>query len=89
MKVEYSHNNSGGEWWLTDENWQALEKAGWKVNWVKDDPDLIGVQEGRWLGALASSATREGLHLEAAIEEWDGNWSVQYRCRMPLLWAAA
>ena len=31
--VEYSHNNSGGHWWLTDDDWRELEKAGWKVEW--------------------------------------------------------
>lgn len=31
--VEYNSNNSGGSWWLTDENWKALEAAGWKVQW--------------------------------------------------------
>ena len=33
MKVEYSSNNSGGRWWLSDENWKDLEKAGWWVKW--------------------------------------------------------
>jgi len=33
MKVEYSSNNSGGAWWLKDEDWKALEAAGWKVVW--------------------------------------------------------
>jgi hypothetical protein len=31
--VEYDSNNSGGRWWLTDEDWKALEAAGWKVQW--------------------------------------------------------
>ncbi len=57
--VEYNSNNSGG-WWLNDNDWYALEKAGWKVEW----------REGRWLGALATRATREGLSEKAAIEEW-------------------
>ena len=29
----YSSNNSGGDWWLSDENWKALEDAGWVVHW--------------------------------------------------------
>lgn len=33
MIVEYSSNNSGGSWWLSTEDWLALEKAGWTVNW--------------------------------------------------------
>lgn len=31
--VEYSHNNSGGSWWLKEKHWLALEKAGWTVMW--------------------------------------------------------
>lgn len=33
MNVRYSSNNSGGDWWLTDEDWLALERAGWSVEW--------------------------------------------------------
>lgn len=33
MLVEYSSNNSGGSWWLKDEQWKALEDAGWDVEW--------------------------------------------------------
>lgn len=32
--VEYSSNNSGGGWWLKDEDWKALEKAGWVIEWA-------------------------------------------------------
>lgn len=35
--VEYSANNSGGHWWLTDEDWYKLEKAGWVILWAKDE----------------------------------------------------
>ena len=35
MIVEYDHNNSGGEWWLTDKDWKTLEDAGWHVEWGK------------------------------------------------------
>lgn len=59
--IEYSSNNSGGDWWLDDEDWYALESAGWDVEWKGD----------RWLGALATRATREGLSREAAIAEWE------------------
>lgn len=34
--VEYSSNNSGGNWWLEDHHWVALEKAGWRVAWAKN-----------------------------------------------------
>lgn len=72
--VEYHSNNSGGSWWLTDEDWKALEAAGWKVEWYKDRPNVLmdsERSEGRFLGALASSAKRYGLDLRRAIEEWE------------------
>ncbi len=71
--VEYDSNNSGGSWWLEDDDWRNLEKAGWEVEWYKDskyhknDVD----KNGRWLGALASGAKRVGLSLDAAIAEWE------------------
>lgn len=72
MKTRYRANNSGGSWWLTDENWYALEAAGWDVEWVKDGHGpLMRPGEDRWLGALAWSATREGLTLSDAIAEWE------------------
>lgn len=61
MKVEYSSNNSGGNWWLSDEDWIALEKAGWNVEWRKN----------RFLGALATEASRTGLNLMEAVSEWE------------------
>jgi len=61
VKVEYDSNNSGGSWWLNDDQWKALEKAGWVVDWKED----------RWLGALATRATREGMGLQEAVAEWE------------------
>jgi len=29
--VEYLSNNSGGSDWLSDKNWESLEKAGWRT----------------------------------------------------------
>ena len=60
FKVEYDSNNSGGGWWLSDADWQALEDAGWQVDWVRDRPAGMVFQpdpSGRWLGALATSAS--------------------------------
>ena len=37
MKVEYTTNNSGGGWWLSDADWQALETSGWKIQWGRLD----------------------------------------------------
>lgn len=35
--LEYSSNNSGGNWWLDDADWEALEAAGWNVHWKGED----------------------------------------------------
>lgn len=61
MKIEYSSNNSGGGWWLSDENWKALEKAGWAVEWKKE----------KWLGALATSASKDFPTVAEAIREFE------------------
>jgi len=74
MIVEYSSNNSGGDWWLSDDDWKNLESAGWKVKWIREDEHYVKYwkcEDGRWLGALAKEATREGLSLEEAIAEWE------------------
>ncbi len=36
MRIVYASNNSGGRWWLNDEDWKNLEKAGWKIMWQID-----------------------------------------------------
>jgi len=72
--VEYYSNNSGGRWWLSDADWLALEAAGWKVNWHKDEEHrlLKAGADGRWLGALAGSATKMGASsLKEAADEWE------------------
>lgn len=76
ITVEYSSNNSGGSWWLSDEDWYALERAGWSVGWyANQEPDRLGYRladdDGRFLGALASEATRTGLSMREAIAEWE------------------
>lgn len=83
MKTEYDSNNSGGKWWLTDEDWKALEAAGWDVEWraVKYQQDVANGEkfaelgkpdkDGRWLGALATKASRQGLALKEAVAEWE------------------
>jgi hypothetical protein len=67
--VSYSSNNSGGSWWLNDENWRALEAAGWEVEWVKEG-DMM-VRDGRFLGALATKATVQADSVSDAIREWE------------------
>ncbi len=60
MLVEYSSNNSGGKWWLTDDNWRALEATGWAVAWHKDEPKEQRFTPGdRELGALAHDASKQ------------------------------
>ena len=65
--LEYSHNNSGGSWWLKDEDWKNLEKAGWKVQWTRSR-EWSPCE--RWLGALATSAEKEFESEEDGIREW-------------------
>ena len=63
----YDSNNSGGDWWLTDDDWKKLEGAGWTVNWESEP----------FLGALARSATkmcesrREAVHSFEAVTGQD------------------
>ena len=72
QKVEYSSNNSGGSWWLTDNHWLALEKAGWKVDWFKNQKNSWEKEpRERFLGALAARAERTGLSLKDAVAEWE------------------
>ena len=70
MKVEYSSNNSGGYWWLKDEDWLALEKAGWSVQWAKDKEGYM-YNNGRYMGALAKYAEFECESLGEAIKSFE------------------
>lgn len=67
IKLEYATNNSGGDWWLEDRDWYALEKAGWKVSWFKD---LENYQVDRWLGGLARGAEKEFETPEQGVAEF-------------------
>jgi hypothetical protein len=73
MKVEYSSNNSGGSFWLSDNDWYSLAEAGWDVEWAADMEGRIikPDKNGRYMGSLATSATREGLSLHDAIAEFE------------------
>lgn len=79
--VELSENNSGGGWWLSDEDWHNLAKAGWVVDWASDwansddDWKRRAVQQdehGVWrnMDALAHHAKRYGVSLRVAEAEF-------------------
>jgi hypothetical protein len=82
MKLSYSSNNSGGSWWLSDSDWHALEAAGWNIDWyaTRDDrftndyikygekPNYDRYPEGKFLGALASKASKEVASKDEAME---------------------
>lgn len=72
IDVRYSSNNSGGHWWLKDEDWLNLEKAGWEVRWFKTDQfhQDWHPSEDRFLGALAQEAVRRNTTMSEAIAEW-------------------
>lgn len=81
--VEYSSNNSGGEWWLSTEDWEALENAGWNVHWVDEKGHTrVSFHEkllepcekipgAEWLGAAATSCAKEFDDPTDAIPEWE------------------
>lgn len=74
MKVTYNSNNSGGRWWLKDEDWLALEASGWDVEWHAKKPEgsiMRGNSEGRWLGGLATGASKDFETLKEAISEFE------------------
>lgn len=35
--LKYDPNNSGGRWWLTEEDYVALEEYGWTVHWAHEN----------------------------------------------------
>jgi hypothetical protein len=69
--VEYDSNNSGGYWWLNDEDWNNLEKCGWQVRWRKDMKDMFKSPDGRFVGALATEARKEFDSVTEAVKEWE------------------
>lgn len=74
MRVEYDSNNSGGGWWLKDEDWKALEAAGWDVEWEKGRKDIRVLKadaDGRWLGALATKASKNFETPGEAMREFE------------------
>lgn len=80
--ITYSSNNSGGSWWLSDEDWINLENAGWKVRWGWFNSDYSDrkfnsykeAEENRFLWALASEAEFNGTEEEAIASFEDITW---------------
>jgi len=74
--VTYTSNNSGGDWWLHDDDWRFLEEAGWAVDWYAghkdgDSPSMKPDKDGRWLGALATSASKKFSSIKKGVEDWE------------------
>ena len=74
--IEYTSNNSGGNWWLTDDQWKALERAGWTVGWVRNYDDerrkWVDGDRERWLGALAKEAHKDGVgSMMDGVLDWE------------------
>lgn len=79
QEYTYSSNNSGGSWWLSDDDWKALEKAGWRVWWGGHDDTYKNrkyetaeeAENDRWLGALAREARGLFNSHEEAVESFE------------------
>lgn len=73
VTLTYRSNNSGGDWWLTDQHWRDLEKGGWTVRWIADEVEPIfkAGRDGRWLGALATTCEKAFPTPEDGIREWE------------------
>lgn len=72
MLIRYDTNNSGGRWWLKNEDWYKLEKAGWKIDWYRERDDDWGLhKKGTFLGAEAAGAEKEFNSPQEAIKEFE------------------
>lgn len=58
--IEFSENNSGGEWWLSADQYDKLKAAGWEGE---------GVIPGDRYGGRRM--VRRGLSRKMAIAEWE------------------
>lgn len=74
--VEYDSNNSGGRWWLTDEDWRALERAGWIVRW-----STLGF---KYTPEDDNCRTADGVPVLVPVEELpEDNWQRRGRGASP------
>ena len=70
--VEYSSNNSGGAWWLNDEDWKALEVAGWIVEWKATKRHAMNGND--YARAGDGTPILEDGRDEHAMTDKDGRW---------------
>lgn len=78
--VELSENNSGGGWWLSEDDWLALEAKGWVIEWAEEmakrDHLFASSFEKRadgkllYMGARAREAKRYGVSMNVARAEF-------------------
>lgn len=76
MKVRYEMNNSGGGLWMENEDWIALELAGWTVLWGDSDNRCASLAEAvakgsDFLGSYAWEAYKDFPSVDDAIAEWE------------------
>lgn len=68
MKIRYSTNNSGGDYWLKKKDWAALRKAGWTVEPLPKNQ--IGDLLSR-LGCTYHNAHKNFRTVRAALLEFE------------------
>lgn len=82
MTVNYDSNNSGGSWWLTDQDWINLEKAGWHIEWgglelenpnerIRKYENFKEANKDRWLGSVAQSCHKEFNTIRESLVEFE------------------
>lgn len=72
--VEYSSNNSGGHWWLTDDDWKQLELAGWKVAWCR-----LGKLYKNGRAVTDANGTPKLVPIDELPDDKDHKWQKDYR----------
>lgn len=76
ITVEYSSNNSGGSFWLSDDDWLALHNAGWELRDNRDyswglDPHTLK-DEDRYFGSEITTGARKSFEtFREAVDEWE------------------
>jgi len=60
FRVSYSHNNSGGEDWMSSEDWESLQRADWVLRGRHSDGSPFGAEIEIQADSLRE-ALREGV----------------------------